>query len=158
MGILWSALIAINTLRPQQKASNCHYLNQGWSSSLAYLCPPTTTCYISKAAYHMNANLQSHMSVITWSIITGYCMECDQYKSKVQVMIWTPKLHPMYRPRGRALGFYSLSGRTFYRKISWRLEAARLYVEMTVWLWILTGISEALLWRCLSNFRAIEKV
>ena len=55
-------------------------------------------------------------------------------------------------------GLYSLSGKTSYRQISWSLEAARLSVIVIVSLWNLTGISAALLPRCLSNFRAIEKV
>ena len=49
------------------------------------------------------------------------------------------------------------SGKTFYRQISWRLEAARLGVIMIVSLWNLTGISAALLPRCLLNSRAIGK-
>ena len=53
---------------------------------------------------------------------------------------------------------YSLSGKTSYRQISWSLEATRLSVIMIVSHWNLTGISAALLPRCLSNFRAIEKV
>ena len=55
-------------------------------------------------------------------------------------------------------GLYSLSGKTSYRQISWSLEAARLSVIMIVSHWNLTGISAALLPRCLSNFRAIQKV
>ena len=54
-------------------------------------------------------------------------------------------------------GLYSLCGRTSYRKISWSLEAARLFVIMIVLLWYLTCISAALLPRCLANCRAIEK-
>ena len=55
-------------------------------------------------------------------------------------------------------GLYSLSGRTSYRKISWSLETERLGVIMFVSFWNLTGISPALLPRCLSNFRAIANV
>ena len=55
-------------------------------------------------------------------------------------------------------GLYSLNGKTSYRQISWSLEAARLGVIMIVSLWNLTGISAALLPRCLLNFRAIGKV
>ena len=55
-------------------------------------------------------------------------------------------------------GLYSPSGKTSYRQISWNLEAARLSVIMLVSHWNLTGISAALLPRCLSNCRAIEKV
>ena len=51
-----------------------------------------------------------------------------------------------------------LSGKTSYRQISWSLEAARLGVILIVSLWNLTGITAALLPRCLVNFRAIGKV
>ena len=54
-------------------------------------------------------------------------------------------------------GLFSLIGKTSYRQISWTLEAARLDVVMVVSLWNLTGILAALLPRCLSNIRAIEK-
>ena len=54
-------------------------------------------------------------------------------------------------------GLFSLIVKTSYRQISWTLEAARLDVVMVVSLWNLTGILAALLPRCLSNFRAIEK-
>ena len=50
------------------------------------------------------------------------------------------------------------TNRTSYRKFSWRLEATRLDVLMIVSLRDLTGISAALLPRCLSNFRGIGKV
>ena len=55
-------------------------------------------------------------------------------------------------------GFYSLSGKASYRKISWSLEAARLDVMMIESLWNLTDISTALLLRYLSNSRTIGKV
>ena len=45
-----------------------------------------------------------------------------------------------------------------YRKISLSVEAARLTVYIIASLWILTGTSEAVLPRCLSNFRAIKKI
>ena len=56
-----------------------------------------------------------------------------------------------------SLGLYSLSGKTSCRKISWCLEAARFDVEMFISLWNLTGISAALLLRCLTHFGAIGK-
>ena len=45
-----------------------------------------------------------------------------------------------------------------YRQISWSLEGTRLGVIMTASLWNFTGISAALLPRCLSNCRAMGKV
>ena len=54
-------------------------------------------------------------------------------------------------------GLFSLNGKTSYLQISWSLEAARLGVMVIVSLWNLTGISAAVLPRCLSNFRAIRK-
>ena len=56
------------------------------------------------------------------------------------------------------LGLYSLSSKTSYHRISWSLKAAILDVIPIVSHWNLTGISTALLPRCLSNFRAIAKV
>ena len=44
-------------------------------------------------------------------------------------------------------GLNSLSGKTSYRQISRRLEAARLEVKMIVSLWIFTGICAKLLLR-----------
>ena len=55
-------------------------------------------------------------------------------------------------------GLYSLSGKTSYRQISRSLEAARLGFIMIVSLWHLTGISAAVLPRCLSNFRAMGQI
>ena len=59
---------------------------------------------------------------------------------------------------GLTLGLCSLSGPTFYREISLRLQAARLGAIMIVSLRNLTGISAMLLLRCLSNFEAIERI
>ena len=56
------------------------------------------------------------------------------------------------------LSLYSLSGRTFYCRISWSHEAVRLDVMMIVSFWYLTEISVALLPMCLSNFKATWKV
>ena len=53
-------------------------------------------------------------------------------------------------------GLYSLSGRTYYRKISWSLEAARFGFKLVQSLWNLTGTSTAPLPRCLPNFRAMR--
>ena len=55
-------------------------------------------------------------------------------------------------------GLHSLNGKTYYHKISWSLEAARLGVKMNVSSWNLIGFSVAALPRCPSNFRAIKKV
>ena len=52
----------------------------------------------------------------------------------------------------------SLSGRASYHKISWSLEALWLDVIIKITLCNLTGISAALLPRCLPNLRAIGKV
>ena len=56
------------------------------------------------------------------------------------------------------LGIYSLSGWASYPQISRSLEAAILDVIILASHWNLTGISAALLPRCLSNFGAIGKV
>ena len=69
--------------------------------------------------------------------------------------ITVPNDHPIYHARNQ--GLYSPSGWTSCSKISWSLEAATLDVIMIVSLWDLAGISTALLSRCLSNLRLIEK-
>ena len=55
------------------------------------------------------------------------------------------ELHKNEQPRPyvvlRHQGLYSLSGKTYYYKISWSLEAARLDAVIIVSLWNLTGIS-----------------
>ena len=53
---------------------------------------------------------------------------------------------------------YSLSGKTSYRQMSWSLEAARLGVKVIVSSGNLTGVSAALLPRCLSTSGTIWKV
>ena len=56
------------------------------------------------------------------------------------------------------LGLFSLSGKTSHHHISWGFEAARLNIIIVVSLWNLTGISAALLSRCLSNLRSIGNI
>ena len=70
------------------------------------------------------------------------------------MICYTGKMTSLYWIR--ALGLYSLSGKTSYRKISWSLEAARFGFKLFQLLWNLAGTSAALLPRCLSNFRAIR--
>ena len=65
------------------------------------------------------------------------------------ICLWFSGLHHQ--------GIYSLSGRTFCRKISWSFEAAGLDVSIIVWLWILTSVSTALLLSCMASIRAIGK-
>ena len=54
------------------------------------------------------------------------------------------------------LTWYSLSGQTSYRKISWSLEAARFGFRLSQSLCHLAGTSAAALPRRLSNFRAVR--
>ena len=56
------------------------------------------------------------------------------------------------------LDLYSLNGKTSYPQTSWSLEATKLVVILIVSFWNLTGVSAALLPRCLSNFGTIGKV
>ena len=53
---------------------------------------------------------------------------------------------------------FRVTGPLSCRQILWNLKAARLDAILIVSLWNVTGISAALLSRCLSNFRAIGKV
>ena len=57
-----------------------------------------------------------------------------------------------------SLDFYSLSGWTSYRKISWSLEAAEFGFRLSQSLGNMTGTSAAALPRCLSNSRAIQSL
>ena len=84
-------------------------------------------------------------------------VESDPMSWRHHELSWSSPSSPgIFRPWLQ--GLYSLSGKTSYRQISWSLEAARLGFIMIVSLWNLTGISAALLPRCLLNFRAIGKV
>ena len=69
-----------------------------------------------------------------------------------------PMNHAIWVFFQKALGLYSLNGKTSYRQILGDLEASELGVIMTVSLWNLTGISTVLLSKCMSNFTAIRKV
>ena len=85
---------------------------------------------------------------------------CNRYRWVIMRTIgemW-PRGYPYSIRPSLIQGIYSPSGKTSYRQISWKLEAARLHVIMIVSLWNLTGISAALLPRSLSNVRAIGKV
>ena len=113
------------------------------------------------------------LSENTW-ILISISQKCvprghwiDNKSSWIQVIAWhqtddKPLPEPIMTYSTDAYvrhqGLYSLSSKTSYRQISWSLEAARLGVIMIVSLWNLTGISAALLPRCLLNFRAIGKV
>ena len=58
-------------------------------------------------------------------------------------------------PTTRLPGPASIYDKTSYRKLSWRLEAARLVVWTIASLWNMTSTSAALLPSCLSDFRVI---
>ena len=58
----------------------------------------------------------------------------------------------------RPLGTVSISDKSSYREILWRLKAARLVGEIIVLLWNSTGPLVALLPRCLLNFRTIRQL
>ena len=89
----------------------------------------------------------SEHRLLKFNLYCGWVL--DQYRYSNDMVTWPNP--PLIQ------GLYSLSDKTSYRQISWSLEAARLSVIMIVSLWNLTGISAALLPRCLSNFKAIEK-
>ena len=103
-----------------------------------------TYIYIYYSIYYSNSAVsKSLLSVPIFrklSIVTFHCSPACLYPNIV------------------LLGLYSLSGKTYHRQISWSLEAVRMDVIMVVSLWNVTGISAALLPRCLSNFRSIGKV
>ena len=95
------------------------------------------------------------MSLVLWKVILWCTHICCLILNVLRLReVNSNRKETIHLP----LGLYSLSGKTSYRKISWCFEAARLGVIMIVSLWNLTGISTALLPRCLLNFRAIGKV
>ena len=87
---------------------------------------------------------------------------CLAFYRVIQVNISLPIIH-YFNHKGRhylklTLALYSPSVTTSYRQISWSLVTAGLDIALIVSLWNFTGISAALLPRCLSNCRGIEKV
>ena len=96
------------------------------------------------------------MSSAKWRL---FCLGLNELRLQriiaVYVLRWTSVHSGWY---GGLLGLYLLNGKTSYRDISWRLEAAKLGVIMIVPFWNLTGISAVLLPRCPWNLRAISKV
>ena len=146
----------------------CHYLTAMAARHLNCVCWQGTGVghweasvaikYIGKAAYYVQLIYKKHRlnvsplclqqnvrSAIFWQRPSGDTL----IKNNV-----SPALTFAYQFQG----LYSLSGKTSYRQISRSLETARLDATTIVSLWHLTGISAAVLPRCLSNFRAIGKV
>ena len=66
-------------------------------------------------------------------------------------------LHTVNSVPSKDQGPVSISKKTYFRKISSSLEAARLVFRIVRSLWNLTGTSAALLPMCLSNFKAIRR-
>ena len=138
-------------------------LNSNWNS---WLCYPGDHAIIKKEnSYYIDKGHVRYMDRV---------LVCYGIKSRIMHLInrhnislgkdpflYRPKkmFHLWYLPSFIAtLGLYSLSFKTFYRQISWTLEAARLDAIMIVPHWHLIGTSAALLPGCLSNFRSIGKV
>ena len=125
-----------------------------------------STDVISTLSYQM---LEQKITFLNWSMTfenSDQDLQLSQ-SNPVQwirttfVLLLIHKSSSLYERRGNSptyLGLYSLSGKTSYRQISQSLEAARSGVIMIVSLWNLTGISAAVLSRCLSNFRAMGNV
>ena len=97
-----------------------------------------------------------HFIVFILRIISSHHFICYLLTTSHYLQQYLSKFPSM--PSLGHLGLYSLSGKTSYRQISRSLEAARLGVIMIVSLWNLTGISAAVLLRCLSNIRAMGNV
>ena len=108
---------------------------------------------------HSSGSRSKRLLLPPWSMLhLGWW--CSRYRWMIMGTIgemW-PRGHPYSIRPSLIQGIYSPSGKTSYRQIWWKLEAARLHVIMIVSLWNLTGISAALLPRSLSNVRAIGKV
>ena len=80
-----------------------------------------------------------YLSVQLWDLWDGpIAITCSDSLSCFQWLVLAKTAFNRFRI---SLGLYSLSGKTSYHQISWRLEFARLDVIKTVSLWNLTGIS-----------------
>ena len=128
-----------------------------------HICNSKLTICCQRLCWHSCKPRKCYLYLfIDYNLTTYPCIAKNQARSCNEIIYIT---HNGNFPRWFLLmtwpghqGLYSLSGKTSYRKISWSLGAARFGVIMIVSLWNLTGISAALLPRCLSNLRAIGKV
>ena len=89
----------------------------------------SNTCILYKHYYQlvMICGTNIHLGiVITWSVITQYCIIGDKCISRTQMIIWTHKRHPIAHPEGSAMGcllwIYSLT-RIATTKITWNHTA-----------------------------------
>ena len=113
-----------------------HVLGHDWLNWWVWLWVPVVASHI---------HLSLHPKTLK---LTDWC-------GKIPHRLWPTSTNTL--PWGGVnQGLYSLSGKTSYRKISWSLEAARLWSKLFQSLWNLSGTSAALLPRCLSNFRAMR--
>ena len=83
-------------------------------------------------------------------------LQHDVHWNWFHILTWSA--HGQHRFVPSCLGLYSLINKASYRQMSWRFEAARSDVLMIVSHWHLTGMSAALLPRCLSIASVIGKV
>ena len=118
-------------------------------------------CILSYISYTMYMWTHKSTSIHVYSCCNVKFTTISHMRSWMMLDYWcqcTGSWDPRKVTNAFLQGLYSLSGKTSYRQISRSLEVARLDVTIIVSLWNLTGISAALLPRCLSNFRAIGKV
>ena len=119
----------------------------------------------------MSTSSNMKMEIYMYPIIFGFILNKQDFTHE-DLRIMAASLHtifPMCYPKGKLLYFdpnftevashasILQKSKTSYRQILWSLDATRLGVIRIVSLWYLTGISAALLPRCLSNFRVTGK-
>ena len=108
---------------------------------------------------------QNNVATSFWphnDVIIASCVLWEGCFFNTVVIMWLPQyqrsnpgIDGYIRPVPKHDKHNKLSSKRPYRQISWRPKAARLDVLMIISLRNLTGISAALLPRCLSNFRVI---
>ena len=123
------------------------------ASDYMYVCH---SCHATNPLLDTTCMLQPDYRSGSYDVYDMSAIMTDYNSIKVQVYGKTRR--SCCQATGTGLGLYSLSGKTSHRQISRSLEAARLDLIIIVSLRNVTGISAALLPRCLSNFRAIGKV
>ena len=122
------------------------YFNVNWLRTLfgrTYLPPPKPAFSAFVGVFHASHKVTLAFRWISINTRHGYC--------RVQLLVHFWQVQKVLK-HVKSLDFCSLSGGPPFRQIS--LKSRRLDVRIIVSLWNLTGISTALLPKCLSNFRA----
>ena len=145
-----------------------HYLNQCWLIISKVQWNSSEGNIITSRVFAGRILLQD---ILTFRHNIQYITETALKFGNAQYIAYNDRTLPLLHPHDQSrvstlhgtvrllhspsLGLDSQSGKTSYHQISWSLKAAWSDVIMIISLWNLTGISAALLPRCLSIVRAV---